>query len=756
MSRYSSLVVFILAVLLIVLSIRSISPPPVKNGSIPDSAFSVRRAFTHLAQIARLPHSTGTAENARVRAFISTACKQAGFSVTIQNTTAINEGRNRINAANIYNIIASKKGTNNSKAILLMTHYDSQPNTPGAGDDGAGVAAMLETANCLQRTPLQNDLILLFTDGEEIGLMGATAFVKESPLLNEIGLVINFEGRGNAGPSNMFEVNPNNGWAINGYAKSAAHPFANSLGYEIYKKLPNYTDFTPFKNAGITGLNNAYIDGFVNYHSPNDKPENLDLRSFQQQGENMLSLAKYFGNTTIDNSKAKDVSYFNLIGDLFIHYPASWNLIFVFLTDVLFIVFLVVGFRKSGAIKTGGFIISTLLFPVVLAILYFAAKFLLKGVLYYYPMYSHFNENNSYNSGWYFLTMSSLAAMIFSLVYYFVAKKINAGSLLAGALTLVVLLMNIMQLAIPSASYLLFIPLLFILASQLVNLLKDARQSNVWRAPILNLVAVIPAILFLAPTVYSTFVAFALGSNMPFVVIGTGVILGLLLPVLDASFRTNTAIIPILAVLCFLGALAGGQATTVYSAKHPLQSSVRYLLDADSSTAKWVSEFSSADKWSAPFFKNAAVNRRGSGNKGGLLNDAPVITLAPPTAAVISDTISDGKRNVMVHFTPGREQVTAINISIADSSNVSAISVNGKKGQKIGDNYRGLAFTGVTAAGFDVLFEMELDKKLAITMSDRSIGLPDVPGFNTKYPPDIIPASGGNSNTTQVSKHFVF
>ena len=152
----------------------------------------------------------------------------------------------------------------------------------------------------------------------------------------------------------------------------------------------------------------------------------------------MLSLARHFGNLNITSTKAPDASYFNVIGSWFVHYPASWNLIFVILVDVLFVLFVVAGIRNQQ-IKIGGFIIGTLLFPVVLAIIYFAARYLLKFILSRYPMYAHFDGNNSYNSGWYFLAMSALAVSIFSFIYNLVAKKIGFNSLLAGILVIALL-----------------------------------------------------------------------------------------------------------------------------------------------------------------------------------------------------------------------------------------------------------------------------------------------------------------------------
>ncbi|MEO7767924.1 MAG: hypothetical protein ABIS01_10875, partial [Ferruginibacter sp.] len=88
MSKTSSLVIPAIAIFLIFLSIRSASPPSVRLGEIPDTSFSVKRAFDHLSKISRIPHSTGTAENAIVREYIVSTCNQLGFTVEIQNTTS--------------------------------------------------------------------------------------------------------------------------------------------------------------------------------------------------------------------------------------------------------------------------------------------------------------------------------------------------------------------------------------------------------------------------------------------------------------------------------------------------------------------------------------------------------------------------------------------------------------------------------------------------------------------------------------------
>ena len=179
------------------LSIKAAAPPQVIKSNAPDSVFSAQRAFTYLQQIARAPRSVGTEEHARVANYIINTCKQLGLTVETQNTTEVEARQNTLVAININNIVAYRKGTKPGKAILNIAHYDSQPNTPGAADDGIGVAAMLETARAVKSlAPVQNDIIFLFTDGEEQGLFGAKSFVEENPLFKNISIAMNWDFRG--------------------------------------------------------------------------------------------------------------------------------------------------------------------------------------------------------------------------------------------------------------------------------------------------------------------------------------------------------------------------------------------------------------------------------------------------------------------------------------------------------------------------------------------------------------------------------
>ena len=196
-------------------------------------------------------------------------------------------------AATVQNIVAKLEGTANTRAVLLVAHYDAAPYSLGASDDGAAIASLLETLRALKASaPLKNDVIFLATDGEEIGLLGASAFVQQHPWAKDVGVVLNFEARGDHGPSIMFQTSDGNGWLIDELAETVSRPVANSLSADIYKLLPNETDFTVFKQAGMNGLNFAYIEGVASYHSSLDNMANLDERSLQHHGMYALALAR--------------------------------------------------------------------------------------------------------------------------------------------------------------------------------------------------------------------------------------------------------------------------------------------------------------------------------------------------------------------------------------------------------------------------------------------------------------------------------
>jgi hypothetical protein len=750
-----------LAVLLVAFfSIRTATPPKAISAEAADTVFSATRAMIHLNEIAKAPHSIGTAEETAVRQHILSACRELGLETEVQEGTGVYSFGGYIVSGKVHNILARMHGTASTKTLLIMGHYDSQPNTPGAGDDGSAVAGMLETARALKAcAPLRNDLLFLFTDGEEAGLLGSAAFVADKEQREKIGLVMNFDNRGNSGISTTFEVNPDNGWVMNAYFHAADFPSANSFSYEVYKQLSNYTDYTPFKKEGITGLNSAFIEGYVNYHSMTDVPTRMDSGSIQQLGANMLSLAKYFGTTNLTKTKGNDVTYFNLAGPLVIHYPATMNMGLVILTTILFILYVIRGLGKRR-ISWKGFLSATGVFLLALILLILAAIALPKIYLAVYPLSGRFYDNNSYNSASYFFLLTAICTAIFCWLYKMAAKKISAESLFAGSWLLIILVMNLVYAAAPTAVYLFLFPMIFIFTVQHALLNHSAGKPGGVRE-IAHLFSMLPAVLLFAPTVYFSFIAFGL-DRMFIPVLLFSFLLGMLLPVLVPVLVSYGKWIITLLICSAVIAAVVGHVTSSFTPEHPLQTNLWYRYDADSAKAIRISDFSSLDSWNKQFFGSAHLQMIPESNDGErlrLVNPAPVTKLEPPQLRILIDTVSDGKRKLVLNLFSQRDAIS-MQVFISRSAALQHVWINGvpvttERFYSDTSAYYSLNYAGLDKEGITISLETKLQSPFSLTLIDRSLGLMEETGY-TKYPTQMVPGPGSNSNTVQVVKHFRF
>lgn len=289
-------------------------PPRVVPGNAPVEAFSAERAFEHVEVIGASPHPMGSARNTEVRDYIVEQLIELGLDPEI-----LGDGRPP------ESILARVAGKGSGKALVLMSHYDSAYGAPGASDAASCVAAILEAVRAASHMqPLNNDLFILITDGEERGLLGAKALARDTALIKSIGIVCNFEARGHFGPVVMFETHPKNQWAIGEFSRASSRPFCSSLTQTIYDAMPNGTDYSVFKDCGVQGLNFAFIGGPLVYHTPNDSVGNLDLRSLQHHGIYALDLIRHFGNVDLEREPGESTVHFSLFSKAVIHYPRPW------------------------------------------------------------------------------------------------------------------------------------------------------------------------------------------------------------------------------------------------------------------------------------------------------------------------------------------------------------------------------------------------------------------------------------------------
>jgi hypothetical protein len=275
-----------------------------------DVPFRVDNARAHIERLTNAgPRPTGSPANAAARAYLIDQLKVYGFDVRTQTVDASRPEYGR--TMRVTNIVATRPGSRHD-ALGIVAHYDSVPGAPGALDDGIGTAVALESARLLAASPaLRHTLIVLITDGEEYGLMGAAGATGDAELRARLKGYINLEATGSTGPAVLFESGPNNEAQIRAWAGAAPKPHGASFALEIYKRLPNDTDFTIFKAAGIPGLNFAPVGNSHVYHTTRDTADRVSSDTLLQMGESVVTTMRAMD--ALDRQTAdRDVRFFSV------------------------------------------------------------------------------------------------------------------------------------------------------------------------------------------------------------------------------------------------------------------------------------------------------------------------------------------------------------------------------------------------------------------------------------------------------------
>lgn len=309
---------FLALIALVAAAVLVVIPPAPRPADAAPTEVSGSRAHELLERLAVLPRPPGSAEHARVVDFLVAELTAAGYEP---------ERQSGVLGIPLTNLVVAIPGEAPTGTVLCMAHHDSVRRGPGAGDDGAGVVCWLETLRALRARGWRprNDVLLLLTDGEEQGLLGALMFARTQPRAAAVRTVINLEAIGNGGPACLFELGPRNGRRLALHAEVAPAPRANSLAEPVYHLLPNNTDLSVFLKRGQTGFNLALVAGSPAYHAAHDVPEHVDVRSLQHMADTACALVQRLGDTDLQTIDGEDVSFFDVLGLVVLHWPRAWD-----------------------------------------------------------------------------------------------------------------------------------------------------------------------------------------------------------------------------------------------------------------------------------------------------------------------------------------------------------------------------------------------------------------------------------------------
>ncbi len=658
---------------------------------IPTEEFSVQRAFSHVENLAQEPHYVGSAAHRKARNYIVSELEKMGLFAQTQEAYSVNKYGT---VTRPQNILSRIEGSGAGKALLLLTHYDSAMHSShGASDAASGVGTILESIRAYLdsgKTPA-NDIILLFTDAEELGLNGADIFVEEHPWAQDIGLALNFESRGSGGNPFMFlETNGGNQALLQEFLEAGVeYPVTNSLVYSVYKMLPNDTDLTVLREQGnISGFNFAFIDDHYDYHTATDIPENLDINTLAHQGSYLVPLLNYFSEKPIAEMESEeDLVFFNIPVFNLLMYPYSWIWPMLLLAVVAFLAVLGYGFfnkhlQVSAVFK--GFL--PLFISLVLSGL--LGYGLWELALFLYPQYLEMEHGFTYNGYSYIAAVIFLSLAVVFYTFNRFRKPKNSADLFVAPLFLWILLSTLTALYLKGAAY--FIVPVFFGIIQLYLLIKRPRYELLAQS-FLSL----PAIFIL--TNFMVRFPVALGLKILFVSAILTVLLWVLLWPVFSHYR-KLQLLGFLSFLTFLVFFFVAHFTADFSTERPRPNSLVYLYDRENDVATWNSYDHELDEWNASYFENASEaslekpefsSKYGSGFRHTAV--APIVEVPPPFVKVEKKaSFNPGEEDAyLVKIVPNRD-INRIELFLDKNFDFKSFTVNGKEAPRLQPDYSDL------------------------------------------------------------------
>ncbi len=677
MKKISSL----LSILLIIATIYWSFTDMIPSKNTLDSNFSLKNALHHLKNITQEAHYVGSDGHSKVQNYIVDELIKLGLEAEIQTHTAINN--KWFAATTTENIIARVKGTKSGKALMLLTHYDSSPHSSlGASDAGSGVVTILEGIRVFLANNKQpkNDIIILISDAEELGLLGAKAFVDSHPWANNIGLVLNFEARGSGGPSYMLmETNGKNGKLLSEFMKAKPnYPAASSLMYSVYKKLPNDTDLTVFReDANINGFNFAFIDDHFDYHTAQDSFERLDRETLLHQADYLTTTLAYFSNSNLDNFNSNtDFIYVNFPFIKLLTYPFSWSLPLLIIAIILFFMLLFFGVSLNKITLKG---IFKSFVPLFLSLILCGgiSYGLWELLLIIHPQYQDMLHGFTYNGYQYIGAFVLLNLWILFKVYASNFKNDKPADVLIAPIFMWLVLNVLIHYYIQGAGFFIipvFAALLILAISVFMNLETKAK-------PIVFTIVSIPTMYIFAPMVKMFPVGLGLKSlfiSAIFVVL----IFVLITPIFfqPKSRKRLTKIIGFATIVVFFIATKNSG----FSIDKKKPNSIVYIENYDDKSAYFGTYNTTLDEYTKQVFDDTALkgslssaetkskyNTRFTYHK-----KTPFKSIETATVSIKKDTLIGEQRHINLTVTPQRK-VNKIEFVTKDSLSLSQFKVNG-------------------------------------------------------------------------------
>ena len=637
------------AAIFLLLAAMAVKGELVRLPSPPDApaadSFDANRAAGRLQRILgdERAHPVDSAADDAVRERLIAEMRSVGLAPRVTDDFACNGfARSRaVACARVRNVVATI-GPREGRHLLLSAHYDSTFAGPGAGDAGIGVASLLETAALLRGREPGRPVTFLFNEGEEMGLIGARAFLDHDPLAAQVDSLLNFEARGVTGPATMFETSRPNAAAIAAF-RQARQPLANSLTTDLYRLIPNSTDVAVFEEQPWTILNFAIIGNETRYHSAGDNLAALDRSSLQHMGDQALALTRALAAGTPPQATGERL-YADFLGRQLVVLPMLFGLI---LLGILLLFFLVESWRRRALARPLAAMVLALAGSAAIA----AAGETLVALFRsgnFWRGHPEVTETAVY--------ASAIAAGL--IAFLLVARNAEARQLRAAFWLVFMLGGAAISLIAPGgAIYFLFPPLLAAAGMALARWWPGAERVGAIAAILLLYLTFGPALSLFEELMNG-------GPFWMFAPIGAIVLLPALIELQPLTGRLSRNAVLAGSVGLFLLGWGVVALTPAYSEDRQQQFNIEYVWDADARQGRWAVNNDGAPvpfeaAWERTEFPYSLRKRWAS--------PAPAIPIAAPAVELVGQQAVEGGRRLRVRLhANGAESVTLVAPADAD------------------------------------------------------------------------------------------
>jgi hypothetical protein len=248
------------------------------------------------------PRVTGTSACSQAGQWIYSGFQDMGLDVRYHNWSHGGESGQ--------NVEATLHGANETsdEIYIICAHYDTVSGSPGADDDGSGVAAVLSAAEILSQYVVNHTIRFITFSGEEQGLYGSYQYAKQASIDGDaiIG-VLNADMIGYAinqyqGDHIKIYNNSVSNWIVD-YTDNIANKYFEYINLQVIRGGYSWgSDHSSFWQFGYDAVQYKEYEVNPHYHTYNDIIDNLNLTYLSKCSKLFLATIAEFIQIPFTNS----------------------------------------------------------------------------------------------------------------------------------------------------------------------------------------------------------------------------------------------------------------------------------------------------------------------------------------------------------------------------------------------------------------------------------------------------------------------